>query len=42
MCPDVLLKMRELGELALANLASVRFDAKVDSHVLGEVGAVGK
>jgi len=39
---DVLLKMRELSELSLTNLTSVGFDAKVDSHVLGEVGAVGE
>lgn len=39
---DVLLKMRELGELALANLASVGLDTKMDPRVLREVGAVGK
>ena len=39
---DVLLEMRELSELSLTNLTSVGFDAKVDSHVLGEVGAVGE
>ena len=40
--PDVLLKVGELGELALADLAPVRLDAQVDPHVLGEVAAVGK
>ena len=39
---DVLLKMRELGELALANLASVGLDTKMDPRVLREVGTVGK
>ena len=38
----MLLEMRELGELALANLASVGLDTKMDPHVLREVGAVGK
>ena len=42
MCPDMLLKMGELGKLSLANLASVGFDTKMDPHVLGEVGAVGE
>ena len=40
--PDVLLKVGELGELALADLAPVRLDAQVDPHVLGEVAAVGE
>ena len=40
--PDVLLKVGELGELALADLATVRLDPKVDPHVLGKVGAVGE
>ena len=39
---DVLLKVGELGELALADFASVRLDAQVNPGVLGEVGAVGK
>ena len=39
---DVLLEVRQLGELPLADLAPVRLDAEVDSHVLGEVGAVGE
>ena len=38
----MLLKMRELGELALANLTSVGLDTKMDPRVLREVGAVGK
>ena len=42
MGPDVLLKVGELGELALADLAPVGLDAQVDPHVLGEVGAVGE
>ena len=40
--PDVLLKVGELGELALADLATVRLDPEVDSHVLRKVGAVGE
>ena len=39
---DVLLEVRELGELPLTDLTPVRLDAEVDSHVLGEVGAVGE
>ena len=42
MGPDVLLKVGELGKLALADLAPVGLDAQVDSRVLGEVGAVRK
>ena len=42
MCPDVLLKVGELGELALADLATVRLDPEVDPHVLRKVGAVGE
>ena len=42
MSPDVLLKVGELGELALADLATVRLDPEVDSRVLRKVGAVGK
>ena len=40
--PDVLLKVGELGELALADLATVRLDPEVDPHVLGKVRAVGE
>ena len=40
--PDVLLKVRELGELALADLATVRLDPEVNPHVLRQVGAVGE
>ena len=40
--PDVLLKVGELGELALADLATVRLDPEVDSRVLRKVGAVGE
>ena len=40
--PDVLLEVGELGELALADLATVRLDPEVDPHVLGKVGAVGE
>jgi hypothetical protein len=40
--PDVLLKVGELGELALADLATVRLDPEVDPHVLRQVGAVGE
>ena len=40
--PDVLLEMRELGELALTYFTSVRLDAEVDPGVLREVGAVRK
>ena len=32
--PDVLLKVGELGELALADLATVRLDPEVDPRVL--------
>ena len=42
MCPDMLLKVGELCELSLANLASIGLDAKMNPHVLREVGAVGK
>ena len=42
MGPDVLLKVGQLSELALADLTPVRLDAQVDPGVLGEVGAVGK
>ena len=42
MRPDELLKVGELGELALADLATVRLDPEVDSRVLRKVGAVGK
>ena len=38
----MLLKMRQLGELSLANLTSIGFDSKMDPGVLREVGAVGK
>ena len=41
-CTDVLLKVRQLGELPLADLAAERFDAKMDPGMLGEVGAVGE
>ena len=34
--------MGQLGELPLADLTPVGLDAEVDSHVLGEVGAVGE
>ena len=40
--PDVLLQVGELGELALANLATVRLDPQVDSRVLRQIGAVGE
>ena len=40
--PDVLLQVGQLGELPLADLAPVRLDAQVDTHVLGQVGAVGE
>ena len=39
---DVLLEMGELGELPLTDLTPVGLDTQVDSHVLGEVGAVGE
>ena len=42
MRPDVLLEVGELGELALADLATVRLDPEGDPHVLGKVGAVGE
>ena len=38
----MLLKMRKLSKLSLTDLTSVWFDTKMDSCVLGEVGAVGK
>ena len=40
--PDVLLQVGELGELALADLATVRLDPQVDSRVLRQIGAVGE
>ena len=39
---DVLLEVRQLGELSLADLAPVGLDTQVDPRVLREVGAVGK
>ena len=42
MCPDVLLKVGELGELSLADLATVRLDPAMDPRVLRQVGAVGE
>lgn len=39
---DVLLEMRQLGELALADLAAVGLDAQVNAGVLGEVRGVGE
>ena len=42
MRPDVLLKVGELGELSLADLATIRLDPQVDPHVLRQVGAVGE
>lgn len=39
---DVLLQVRELGELALADLAAVGLDAEVDAGVLGQVRGVGE
>ena len=42
MCSDVLLKMRELGKLSLTDLTPVGFNTKMNAHVLGQVGAVGK
>ena len=39
---DVLLKMGQLSEFSLADLAPVGLDSQVDPHMLGEVGAVGK
>ena len=42
MRPDVLLEVGELGELALADLATVRLDPEVDPRVLRQVGAVGE
>ena len=38
----MLLQVGELGELALADLATVRLDPQVDSRVLRQVGAVGE
>ena len=39
---DVLLEVRQLGELSLADLAPVGLDTQVDPHMLREVGAVGE
>lgn len=36
-CSDVLLEMRQLGELPLADLAAVGLDAQVDTGVLRQV-----
>ena len=38
----MLLKVGELGELSLADLATVRLDPEMDPRVLREVGAVGE
>lgn len=38
----VLLQVRQLGELAVAQVAAVRLHARVDAGVLGQVGRVGK
>lgn len=35
MSPNVLLQVRQLRELSLADLATVRFDPQVDPGVLG-------
>lgn len=40
--PDVLLEVRKLGELAMADLATVRLDAEMDAGVLRQVRRVGK
>ena len=40
--PDVLLQVRQLGELPLTDLTPVRLDAQVNPHVLGKVAAVGE
>jgi len=37
MCSDVLLKMRELGKLSLADLTSVGFNTKVNPHMLRKI-----
>lgn len=39
---DVLLQVRELGELAMADFATVRFYAEMDASVLRQVAGVGK
>lgn len=39
---DVLLKMAQLSETALADLASVRLDAEMNSRVLRQVRRVGE
>jgi len=39
---DVLLQVRQLRELALADLAAVRLDPQVDPRVLRQVRGVGK
>ena len=39
---NVLLQVRQLCELFLADVAVVGLDAQVDTHVLGEIGGVGK
>ena len=39
---NVLLKMRELGELTLTDITAVWFDAKMNAGVLGEVRTVGE
>jgi len=40
--PDVLLQVGELGELPLADLATVGLDPQVNPGVLGQVGTVCK
>jgi hypothetical protein len=39
---DVLLQMRQLGELALADLTTIWFDAQMDAGVLRQVARVGE
>lgn len=41
-CSDMLLEMRQLGELPLADLAAVGLDAQVDTGVLRQVRGVGE
>lgn len=39
---NVLLQMRQLRELALANLTAIGLDSQVDACVLGQVRGVGE
>lgn len=41
-CAYVLLQVRQLGELALANLTAIRFDAQMYACVLRQIRGIGE